>query len=335
MTARGSASWVQRPGRRALRLTDETIEGKRRPTSWVGMTIAGALAIDRGLAALGLSRPILVVSGFWRSGTTWLQECFAEGLGAKTVFEPVSPMEPRRRAMLGDAFATEDALQAFVPGPDQDAAFWNCFEAAASGRTGSRFSLSCRRSLWESFRTGIVVKDVRLHRNLRAVHERLDVPVVHVRRHPCAVVASLRAANWHWSFDRLSLLDGPLPQANPGFLCACDGDALSRLAAFWALHEREAALALQGQPWACEMTYEAMVSSPRRQIETAGQKLGLRLAPGTRTERSSASLDPKAFASVVTRRADFWTMVLTPPEIARIEHIVSTIYPEWRTHWAA
>ena len=335
MTARDLACTVPRPRKRPLRLTDEAIEGKRRPASWVRMTIAGALAIDRGLATLGLSRTVLVVSGFWRSGTTWVQECFAESLGAKTVFEPVSPMELRRRLMLGGAFTTEDALQAFVPGPDQDAAFWAFFEAAAHGRTGSAFSLSCRRSLWESFRTGIVLKDVRLHRNLRAVHERFDAPVVHVRRHPCAVVASLRAANWHWSFDRMSVLDGSLPHGDREFLLECDADALSRLAAFWALHEREAALALQGQPWACEMTYEEMVRSPRQQIETAGRKLGLRLAPGTKMERPSASLDPKAFASVATRRTDFWTTVLTAREIARVEQIVSTIYPEWRTHWAA
>ena len=326
---------VARQRKRALRLTDETIEGKRRPASWVRVTVAGALAVDRGLATLGLSRPVLVVSGFWRSGTTWVQECFAEGLGAKTVFEPVSPMEPRRRLMLGGALATEDALQAFVPGPDQDAGFWSYLEAAATGRTGSRFSLSCRRNLWESFRTGIVVKDVRLHRNLGAVHERFDVPVVHVRRHPCAVVASLRAANWHWSFDRLSLLDGPLPRSDVGFLRDCDADALSRLAAFWALHEREAACALQGQPWAHEMTYEAMVRAPRRQIVTAGQKFGLRVARDATWERPSASIDPTAFASVATRRDDYWRAVLTEPEIARIEHVASTIYPEWQSHWAA
>ena len=329
------ASRVPRQGKRALRLTDETIEGRRRPASWVRMTVAGALAVDRGMATLGLSRPVLVVSGFWRSGTTWLQECFADSLGAKTVFEPLSPMEPRRRLMLGDTFATEDALQAFVPGPDQDATLWTFLDAAACGRTGSRFSLSCRRSLWESFRTGIVVKDVRLHRNLCAVHERFAVPVVHVRRHPCAVVASLRAANWHWSFDRLSLLDGPLPHGDPEFLRECDTDPLSRLTAVWALHEREAASALQGRPWACEMTYEAMVRAPRRQIAAAGERLGLRLARDAASERPSASIDPTAFASVATRRSDFWRTALAEPEIARIEQIASTIYPGWRGHWAA
>lgn len=321
--------------KRPLRLTDETVEGRRRPPLWVGMTIAVAQAVDRGVASLGMSRPTLAVSGFWRSGTTWVQECFAESLGAKTVFEPLSPMEPRRRAMLGHGSASEDALQAFVPGPDQDPAFWAYLTAAVHGRRGSRFSLSCRRRLRESFRTRIVVKDVRLHCNLRAVHERLEVPVVHVRRHPCAVAASLRTARWHWSFERVSLLDMALPHADPGLLRAWDADGLSRLAAFWALHEKEAASALHGQPWAREMTYETIVQAPQEEIAAACQGLGLPMVRPASWHRPSASIDPTAFARVTTRRSDFWHDVLTRSEIERIEHVASAIYPDWRVHWTA
>ncbi len=317
--------------KRPLRLTDEAVDGVKRSAFALGAGVLGARAIDRGLATFGVSRPVLVVSGFWRSGTTWMQECFAESLGAKTVFEPLSPMDPQRRRMLEKSFASEDALQAFVPGPGQDPAFWAFLSAAARGHHGSRFTLSCRRSVLESFRTGIVVKDVRLHRNLRAVHERFDVPVVHIRRHPCAVVASLRAANWHWSFERLSLVDLHVPDHDPGFLRACDADALSRLAAFWALNEREAAAALRRQPWARELTYEGMVRAPR-QIETVCEDLGLRVVRRAPSDRPSASIDPKTFAPVAARRSDFWKDVLTSGEIRRIDHIVSAIYPEWEPH---
>lgn len=321
------------PRRFPRRLTDEAINGKKRPAWWVRATVAGALTIDHGFAVLGVSRPIVVVSGFWRSGTTWLQECLAEALGAKTVFEPLSPMEPRRRVTLGGVFATEDVSQAFVPGPDQSLAFWRSFEAAACGQTGSRFSLSCRRNIRESFRSRIVVKDVRLHRNLRKVHERFSLPVVHIRRHPCAVVASLRAANWHWSFERVSLFDWPLPQVDVGLLRECDVDTSSRLAAFWALHEREAACALEDQPWGREMTYEALVQAPREQIEIACLKLGLRAARDAPVDRPSASVDPDAFAYVSARRPDFWRTMLSEHDINRIEHVASAIYPRWRTHW--
>ena len=325
-----------RRAKRPLRLTDETVDGKRRSASWVRMNVAGALGIDRSLAALGMARPVLIVSGFWRSGTTWLQECLAESLGAKTVFEPLSPMEPKRRAALATAaFSTEDGLQAFVPGPDQDRAFWGSLRAAAHGRHGSRFSLSCRRGLCESFRTGIVVKDVRLHRNLQAAHQHFRVPIIHIRRHPCAVVASLRAANWHWSFERISLFDAQYQHEDPGLLRECDSDAVSRLAAFWALHEREAAAALRDQPWAHEMTYEAMVKAPRRQIGAACEALGLRIVRQAASERPSASIDPTAFAATDKRDLDTWRTRLAGPEIERIEQVVTRLYPAWRTLWAA
>lgn len=325
----------QRRAKLPRRLTDETIDGKRRPAWWVTATVGCALTIDRGLAVLGMSRPILVVSGFWRSGTTWLQECLAEAFDAKTVFEPLSPMEPRRRVMLGATFATEDVAQAFVPGAGQSGAFWHAFEAAAYGHTGSRFSLSCRRNVRESFRTGVVVKDVRLHRNLLTVHERLHVPVVHIRRHPCAVIASLLAADWHWSFERISLLDCQLPQVDASLLRECDIDTASRLAAFWALHEREAASALKEKPWAHEMTYEAMVQAPQEQIEIARLQLGLGAARDAAVDRPSASIDPEAFDCVAQRRVDYWQTQLSEAEIKRIEHVVSAIYPPWRAHWKA
>ena len=325
-----------RRAKRPLRLTDEAVDGKRRSASWVRMNVAGALGIDRSLAALGMARPVLIVSGFWRSGTTWLQECLAESLGAKTVFEPLSPMEPKRRAALGEAaFSTEDDLQAFVPGPDQDRAFWGSLRAAAHGVHGSRFSLSCRRGLYESFRTGIVVKDVRLHRNLQAAHQHFSVPIIHIRRHPCAVVASLRAANWHWSFERISLLQACFRHEDPGMLREFDGDALSRLAAVWALHEREAAGALRDQPWAHEMTYETMVQTPQRQIEAACAAVGLRMVRYAAADRPSASIDPSAFAATGKRGSDAWRDTLARPEIERIEQVATRLYPAWRALWAA
>ena len=33
----------------------------------------------------------LLINGFWRSGTTWLQQTLVEALHAKSLFEPFSP----------------------------------------------------------------------------------------------------------------------------------------------------------------------------------------------------------------------------------------------------
>ena len=81
------------------------------------------------------------------------------------------------------------------------------------------------------------------------------------------------------------------------------------------------------------MTYEAMLQAPLQQIESAGAKLSLRVARDATLRRPSASIDPAAFASVATRRPDFWKTLLSETEIKRIEHVASAIFPEWRTHW--
>src|ERR1700744_1192686 len=63
-----------------------------------------ALSLDRATHSLGLSKPVLFVSGFWRSGTTWLQEYLASGFHAKTIFEPLSPLIEARDLMLREGF---------------------------------------------------------------------------------------------------------------------------------------------------------------------------------------------------------------------------------------
>ena len=177
---------------------------------------AAARAIDRSLGHLGAARPRLLVSGFWRSGTTWLQESLSTALGAKTVFEPLSPMEPLRRAALLRLHPhdTEDLRQATIPGacPD-DAGFWRYLGRTCRGRVATEYLMSCRRDMAESFRRDIVVKDVRLQANLAEFHRRFGVPIVHVRRHPCAVVASLIAADWQPSslLDRADLKRRAMP----------------------------------------------------------------------------------------------------------------------------
>jgi hypothetical protein len=54
-------------------------------------SMRAARAVDLITGRLGAARPVVFVSGFWRSGTTWMQELLAKSLHAKTVFEPLLP----------------------------------------------------------------------------------------------------------------------------------------------------------------------------------------------------------------------------------------------------
>ena len=316
-----------------FRLGDSTYAGRPRGRMAIASGLAAAGFIDAAQGLVGLSKPIVLVSGFWRSGTTWVQECLAESLGAKTIFEPLSPQEPRRRAVLECQFSgDEDALQAFIPGPFLDGApVWHALGAACYGKRGGAFLLSCRRSVIESLRVAIIVKDVRMHQNLQAFHRRFAVPVVHVRRHPCAVVASLIAANWHWSFSRVRLatLDAAL-----GALATYDTDALSRIAAYWSYMERCAFLQLQGETWAYAIDYESLVADPAAIFAELCAWLGRRQLHDPAFSRPAASIHPEVFAAKAGS-SEPWRMVLSDVEIARVEAIADDLFPEWRSSSAA
>ncbi len=320
------------PTRAIFRLGDETRAGRPRRRSAIAAGLILSGVVDAALAGSGLSRPIVLVSGFWRSGTTWLQESLVEGLSAKSIFEPLSPQEPRRRAALQQHFPDdEDALQAFIPGPLPEASpVWRALDHACRGRVGGPFLLSCRGSVAEATRRAIVVKDVRLHHNLATFHRRFRMPVVHIRRHPCAVVASLRAADWHWSFSRVRLADlGPVPED----VLVYDTDDLSRMAAYWAFVESRASLSLTGQAWAQVLSYEALAADPAPVFAALCRRLGLRQRREVDFGRPAASIHPDRFTVRSTAREpgrEPWRARLAEADIARIETIADAVFPAWR-----
>ena len=321
---------MARPARLIAGHVDETQPAPAR----VRLAVAGARAVDWSLARLGLAEPVALVSGFWRSGTTWVQECLAESLGAKTVFEPLSPIDPARRAQLArQAPGGEDVLQAFMP-PEcaADDPLWALLDAALTGRRGGNFLMSCRRDLSESLRRGVVTKDVRLQFNLRGVHGRFGLPVVHVRRHPCAVVASLLAADWHWSFERVRLPE-LLPQVAEAAEERFDADAVSRIAAYWALTERHVAASLEGQGWARTVTYEDLVADPPAAFADLCRWVGRPQLRAAAFDRPSASAHPGPAPS--TRRGrERWRRSLSGEQVARVARIADDLHPAWRDAWA-
>ena len=313
--------------------------GAKRGARGTALAVAAARGIDQGLGAMRLARPVLLVSGFWRSGTTWLQECMAVALGAKTVFEPLSPMEGRRAAHLKRLYPAddEDLCQATIPGPwpAEDEA-WTYLDRACASRFASEYLMSCRRTVAESFRLGIVVKDVRLQANLPAFHARYGTPVIHVRRHPCAVVASLITANWHWSFERAPLamllprLGGALSEAERARALSFDTDALHRIAALWAVTERLAATHLAGRAWGALASYERFSADPAAVMAELCRALGLVQRTAVDFSQPSASVHPEAFAAYGTAPRERWRTLLSPDEINAVHAVADAIYPDWR-----
>lgn len=320
-----------------MRLIDglqaETAAGVCRARISVGL----ARAIDAALAASREVAPVLVISGFWRSGTTWLQESLATSLGAKTVFEPLSPMHPRRRAQIATLFDNdEDRLQAFIPPAGLDPAVWTLLDDACSGRYGDPFLMSCRETVRESWRRAVVIKDVRIQNNLPDIHRRYGSPIVHIRRHPCAVAASLLAARWHWSFARvplrrLNLQSFGLSPGDEQRLAGWDTDEVSRIAVIWALSERRAAKSIEDQPWSRMIAYEAFCANPCATIASLCGWLGRPQVAVPSAAKPSASIHPDRF--VADREDERWRTQLSSSTIARIERIATDLYSTWRAPW--
>lgn len=281
-------------------------------------------------------RPVALVSGFWRSGTTWLQELLASSFACKTIFEPLSPLNPAwDRQLSARGVPAGDLREARIPGPAAgDLAMWAYLDTMFSGRASSDVSLLSRRTVRESFRRGVIVKDVRLQANLALVHARYGVPVIHVRRHPCGVVASLQAVHWHWSFERVRLDDVLAPLEGAlldigldvrGLPRAFDADAVARIATLWAATERLAAAALDGAAWGLMVGYEDAVGSTDDMLLRCAALLGRAPRRLDIRERNSATTVTSSRGTSVEGRPQAWRGRLGERDVGRVLGIVGEV----------
>lgn len=152
------------------------------------------LEIWSDYAFAAVTTPVLLVSGFWRSGTTWALETFSRLLQAKSIFEPFHPYVQEYSAIVGNKHAAY--MPSFTP---SIAAF---LTRAMRGAVGSAWVRTSRHSILESCRTRSVAKLVRGQFCLPSLTRRLGIPIVHIRRSPYAVMASILRGTWgEWMWD--------------------------------------------------------------------------------------------------------------------------------------
>lgn len=307
-----------------LRFTKVQLARKRLRRRYL---LVGVLA-DSIMARLGLAQPVVLVSGFWRSGTTWLQESLATSLDAKTVFEPLSPEALHRNKIISDeAFQDLSFGRLLVRETvDQNDAFWSYLDSAFWGRIGDADSLNCRRSLSESFRRFIIAKEVRMQFNLKAAHDRYGIPIVHIRRHPAAVISSLLHVHWGKMFESVRL--SQLLPSRAAELQEFDQDVVSRMSAYWAVTEQFVDQTIAGAPWARIISYEDAVINPTETMSNLCKFLGKeqKKFPSFRT-RSASTVDKSASDYVAKPRG--WQNTLSEVNIERVRSTVSKLYPEF------
>lgn len=181
-----------------------------------------------------LPRSSLLINGFWRSGTTISQDIFSEALKAKSYFEPFEPGRVGQSRYIFDfarTYELDTSNRAFISvlmphikrDGDRDDGLWQYLDSIILGGFSHPGLVRNRKSAIEGLRQAKCVKFVRAHFILKDLWERYNIPIVHIRRHPFSVIASvIRVDGWNQNgfneIDIHQLLKLNLPfirEANP------------------------------------------------------------------------------------------------------------------------
>lgn len=299
----------------------------------------------------------VVINGFWRSGTTWLQELLMEGLDAIPVFEPF--MEP--------AGYIYECLPEIRPGR-RDHGFINTlmpfarpdFEGAPRLRRLVNRALRGQLprahvasiggrapTLRECMRTRVVVKFVRGALCLREVARDHEPTLFHIYRDPRAVVLSLKTLDQgRWargSFNgfsvKASLLEVEDGRAAYFSRWKADIEAVERtndygrLAAYYCLTERFLEESFSdGSERLTRLCYEELVQGGPEALDKVLE--GLSVDPGFSRHRfdhpSDTDFGWKGQVPRRQERLDGWRDRLASSDRELIEEVVATFGMESR-----
>jgi hypothetical protein len=318
--------------------------------------------IDEILGCILDPRDAVVVTGFWRSGTTWLLQSLARSMKAKSVFEPLHYDIDQYRSALEHDFAIpqvrEGYLNMYMPYAN------DVLESKPELRTYVRNSLrgvvtepwtqgprreirkeAGRRSEWkaidvvyrvrEALRTSIVAKFVRAHLLIPALHETFDPVVVHLRRDPRAVIASFKRLEWTW-YESLSLEDQLLKpddgreayfdQWREDIQTYDSAPPLMRVAAYWAFVERFVD-DLDPHSRRVVLSYEELCLNPESVQQGPLGKIVPEAPSAGQMGYSSRTTQAARREAKVEERVHGWKNELDRDEVEMVNSIVSNIGP--------
>ena len=300
-----------------------------------------AYQIDHLLSAWVSSGDTLVVAGFWRSGTTWLQESLAKLIKGKTMFEPLAcaidnaipyyseiatkdlPFRRRYMPYCGDDRLSDDGLRRF-------------FDQILRADVRGQATRVLRNRVTESFRLRIVAKFVRIQLCLRAVQNTFSVPVIYVYRDPRAIIASIKMTKWNYLFDDLSLREHLIEPGDgrASYFSNWQDEILKydkqhrfvRIAAYWALIERFVKHCYENrQARIAFVSYEELCRKRETMLLEILDGLGLgHFVQGNVNAlgEDSFSTSEKRRGASVDQRTTGWQKELSGSEVRMIESVV-------------
>ena len=278
-------------------------------------------------------RNTLLINGFWRSGTTWLQQTLVDALDAKSLFEPFSPAAGHQWDQLSRP-ASEASRNVYMP------LSANCLSPrdriklhlALKGVGTHGYTHFLRNPDSPAWSKDLVVKFTQLGFVLDEVADSQHVPIIHIRRNPAAIYASFKETDWSWRFQDVRLKQNyslqDFTKGTPEYeraetLLRFDQSPVHRLAALWSLSERAAQKSIiSGR--AHLVRYEDIVGEGpgilnRLQISSVNIASNDAASPVTNSGRESLS---------VTQRLNDWKARLTRSEIDCIRSVSKELFPD-------
>lgn len=161
-------------------------------------------AIDSSLSKTIQLKDCIFIVGFWRSGTTWLQESICSIIKGKSIFEPFNPNVPYY-------MVNRHCLYPFFPSLlSKSTQYWNVFMPFFNPEYNLNSELDhylaqcfcanipgywvriLRTGALESFNRRVVVKSVRSQFCVEKISKHFQIPIIHIYRDPRSVIASFK-----------------------------------------------------------------------------------------------------------------------------------------------
>ena len=294
-------------------------------------------------------RPILV-TGIYRSGTTWVGRMLAAGGAVRYLHEPMNPTDGPR-SHRRDPSATPTITFAATTARASSPTFAGCFPCVtACGRIVKRPRplADFRRLLyggtpiwWKSLGLRrVLIKDPFALFSAPWFAERLGCQVVVVVRRPEGVVGSLKRLGWE--FDHKHLLEQPLlmrdhlesfrPQLER--VAFGPSDVVDQGSLLWSIGNHVASRFRREFPQFHFVAHDELSLDPVAGFRQLYAKLGLPFTPAAQQkiiahshEKNVTEIDPKVAGHVtVNSQANLhlWKRRLTPAEIARVRQLTAS-----------
>ncbi|MBI5962798.1 MAG: sulfotransferase domain-containing protein [Chloroflexi bacterium] len=214
----------------------------------------------------------IILAGSGRSGTTWLGDLISAIAKAQQIFEPLAPLQnPLVRDLTGWELNTPNVsyIRAFYLAADNPSETWKKhWLDILTGNYRTYWTDANRQFIFPGC---YLVKEVYANLMLGYLYKHFASKIVHLVRHPCAVIASRLMVPWHASVkDILSQEELVEQYLRPWIgLIEKEKDLVGAHAVWWAVENMVASRQLSSYPHQF-IYYEETVTQPG--------KIGSRLA---------------------------------------------------------